>query len=658
MKFLFIFIFSLGCISKLQTQEYNSQELENILERIALETSTSPILDDIEQLILNPINISKSTPEELIRIPGISYVLAKNIINFVSINSDAGYETISDSLNLSTEQLYLIKICSYIKTENQVQKSNNFRKTPSSFTYKIRYLPDNPDAPAFINGSYLGSPGSIYNRMTINYSNFSGGFLTNKVNGESSLIEFYSGYLTGNISGVKFIIGDFNIESGMGTILWKTFGMSKGAEVIAPAVQIGSLINPYRSSMNYNYFRGVSAVKEWSSGIGSITTCLWAEQTPRSGNIDTSENIITSINSPLYFRTASEIQKKNVVTEQSTGGILEWKTSNIRIGASSLYINYNEPIQSDSRSAFYGKNGVLMSLYSFLTLSKAIIGSEIARDAQNNLAFKSGVQFESNAFDVAANYRYYSAKFRSPFGYSMGESPVPTNETGLYCGLRWKATQNIRFSTFVDIFRTLSNTYYVPVPVRGLEMFTEADFTLNKSSGLISRIDFENKTDAFTNDAGNKIVYQKLDWNCRLQINQKVNEDFKAAIRFEATAVNFDSKKPDEYGWMGYLDLSSKINIELIRFNVGLRTTYFSTDSYNSAIWQFAPGLSGMMTTTALYGDGINTMLWLNVVQANFTFGAFVLRIFKNHEDSMGSPPLDIIGNTKNDVGFQLGINL
>ena len=84
---------------------------------------------------------------------------------------------------------------------------------------------------------------NFYNRASFNQNGLKANIITDKDAGETSLIDFYSFNLSEEISNTKIILGDFYMESGMGSILWSAFGNAKGAETVSPAVHFGSGIN-------------------------------------------------------------------------------------------------------------------------------------------------------------------------------------------------------------------------------------------------------------------------------------------------------------------------------------------------------------------------------------------------------------------------------
>ena len=597
----------------LLAQEYDPNELEEILESITQETDKSYLLDVIERFTERPLIISESNATELSQIPGFYLSLSERIIELVNNSPKISYKEISDTLSLSREQIYLLRLCTILRTE----ETENLSRHKKNLYIRLRQQPVLNDIKGFKNGDFLGSKLDLYQRSSLYFVDNSAGILTNKDAGERNISDFVSAYLDLNTFGIQVIIGDFCVEKGMGSILSPVYSVYKGAEAIAPVVQKGDGIKPYRSTIESGFFRGVAGEKVFDlSGSGRLTITGWLSTSPRSATLDSVRNVVSSIGGTGYFRTSSEISKKNSLQEKSLGGSLEWSNSLLCIGASAFLLEYDKPIESESNTAFFGKSGVLSSFYSFITFPNKSIGLEISRDAKNNLGYRAGIQFENKMYDMAFNFRAFPSEFRSPFGNNFGESSTPSNEIGLYSALRWKSISGFLVTTYIDIFRTFERTYTVEFPVRGIELFTDVKWNYDAHTALSFRLRYENKTDSYTEPTlSQKFTYQKSRYGIRFEIKHNINSKVEIRCRAEGCLVSFEEYKTKEYGAM----FSADLLWQPLRFlKMGGRITYFSTESYYSAIWLYEGVVPGMMSTTALFGEGMRTYIVAGVTPFEF----------------------------------------
>ncbi len=604
---------------------------EAVSEDALEESEIIPALDIIEYYRQHPIVLTETTADVLSELPLFDYVSSLEIIDLVQLSGKRDYDFLEDSLQLSENQIYILSECSIMERNYDEERPNR-----GKVAVRIRNKRLFEDVKGFRDDKFQGSPLDLYHRTTYSNSFFTVGLLTGKDAGEKSLSDFYSGYMDFNLKNTRVILGDYYPSVGTGNILWRSFGFRKGIEVISPAVQLGSGIKPYRSSIEANFFRGGTLAHKINLGSGHLRSTFWLSKQKRSANIDTSGNIAMSLDNSGFHRTENEIDKKDRLNENIYGGNLEYFSETFAIGITGLYLSYDKIIKSSAKTAFRGKNGIIGSFYGSANFPWARMISEISRDGNGNPGFRTGLQRKTDEYDIALGYRNFSKDFRSPFGHNFGESSAPANETGFYAGFRWKGTNRLRINTYVDYYKTHTATYYVPVPVNGIDLFSEADYNFGSGTRVICRLRYEDKLDSYTDyNLNKKIVFPGNRHSIRFEVKHRINERMKTRMRFEGANVSFDGKKPKESGMAGFVDFSIMLN-KFMDFNC--RISFFSTDSYSFAIWQYEYAMPGYMTVKPLYGEGMRSII-------SYKFNIFKklnLRIRyaferKNNRDSMGS---------------------
>ena len=636
--FLIVIISSQSSFS----QEYDESYLESILEKISSVTGSSPLIDEIQKFIDKPLPLKTATTEELLQLPGFSTSIAQMIL-IISLNPDATYDDIDNALNLTDEQMYLLKLCTTLDYPVQTAKSKK------SYL-RIRNQNQFQTQRGFETGSFKGTSLNMYAKSSIYYKNISAGFLFDKDPGEQFVTNFTSGFISGKVLNTQFIIGDYFVENGMGSILWKSYGMRKGAEVISPAMQIGSGIKPYRSSIDYNFFRGLAIQSNWGfSKSANLSSILWASYSPRGANIDSSGKYVTSLYSAGYYRTENELEKRYVINEKSFGGNLELQLESMKFGFTSYLLDYSKEITSTAKTAFNGKSGLLSSAYFFLFFDNSSYSAEVSSDAKGNIS----AQFKLGDVELAFHYRYFKPNFRSPLGYNLGESDAPANETGLYSGILWKVLKNLNLSLYVDVYKNLSETPYLPIPKKGIDAFTELDYDITSRTKIKLRLRNEISTDSYKNDSDVYTSFTKNISRARLDFIQSF-KDIKLYIRGEGVYARFGNIKTDEKGFLTFADLSWE---PLSYIKIGGRVTYFSTDSYESAIWQFESIVPGYFLTFPMYGKGTKLFIYAGftpVGEVSLWLRYSILT--KKGVESMGSGYNEIRGNTDSRLYLELDV--
>jgi hypothetical protein len=495
---------------------------------------------------------------------------------------------------------------------------------------------------------FAGNALDIYNRFMYSAQNLDVGVLTNKDMGEESLAEFYSGYAQYRNNDINIIAGDYSLEYGLGSILWRSFGARKGAEVVSTVSQLGRGIRPYRSSMETNFFRGAAT----SVDLGKINISAWYSNIDRAAGIDVENNNANSIYVTGLFRTENELEKRNKLNEQMFGSDISINISNFNIGLTGNYLQYTIPIESVSSRYFNGKEGLLASFYGIYSNETLMAAVETSRDADNNISYKAN--FESRIEDVSfvAAYRYFPAEFRSPYGFKFGEASYAANEEGFYVGLKYRGIKNVTSSFYADFYRSLYSTYILPLSLRGIDLFNETTIKINSKERILIRFRYEDKTDNYKDDEiMQEYIYDKTRMSSRIEYRGQVNKNVNIRFRIQGVRTILENNR-NESGYAGF----GEINWEISDFiKAGSRIAYYSTDSFDSALWLFEYAMPGLMQTNVLYGEGIRSFVYFKISPfEKLDFWIRYTYTSKNNEDSLGSGWNEINGNKDNRVYFQI----
>ena len=575
--------------------------IENIIENIGDETYSAPDIDLIEYYREYPLNLRDVSIDELAGLPGISQISARQIIELVRNNPDIKNHKIADIVGLSPEVEILLDVC----TVNMPPQKNKHRQ---GFITRSRLKQRFEDVRGISENKYLGSKEDVYNRFIAYYSDYEICGIINKHSGEQSLAEYSSGYAQFNDGRNKIVAGDFYADYGMGAVLWRQFASRKGSEVISPVINIGNGIAPYRSTLDFAHFRGVSAqtIQNINDDI-SIRLSGFYSNRDKSASLDSATNEITSVYSAGYYRTESEINKKNILNETAIGGNLEINTiGGLIVGTSALSLNYSHTINSQSSSAFSGKDGTLLSAYSAYSFANNMFGSEFALDAQANKLFRGGFVHSSKYFELAVSGRYIEQNFRSPYGFHFGEFSFPANEQGIYTGLLFKPSQKVKVSFFGDIFSSIGRTFTVPGKVRGMDLFTGLIYTPERNTNYIIRLRRDNKNESIIGDDDERLIGQGIKNSLRLEFSTEPVKNLTTRFRVELADYQNEMNVDNGSGILTFIDLRWKANEKL---KLGGRYTLFSSDNFSSAIYQFEYTMPGSMVTSALFGRGSRFIL-------------------------------------------------
>jgi len=627
-----------------------SQEYESQIEEIFDNTSGNPYSENeieyIEYRRISKLNLLDASKGDLTKFPTFDVITVNKIIKYLKNNPNTNIAKLSKDLNLTTEQEILLDNCCIIN--NSIGKGFMFdSRTRNNFQFDKIY--------GFENQKFQGNKLEYLQKILSSYNNFEMGLVLDKDAGEMNLVDFYSGYLKYDNNKTKLIIGDYFIELGLGNILARDFPSRKGSNIIAPALDFGGGIRPSRSSLDYSFFRGVSIEQKFDllNNKLNMKFSLAASNTSKSGNLDTVSSAISSVYLSGLYRTQTEIAKKDKLNEQSVFSSIEAQFSNLLFGIGTIYLDYNYPIMSSSSSAFQGKNGFLKSLWVEYLKDNLSFGSEASLDAHDNFALKLGSIIDFNDFKLAFHFRSFSENYRAPYGSIFGEFSNPANELGFYSGVIYKANRQWQISGFLDFYKSYGNTYYVPSMVKGFNIFMESNYKISDEIDALTRFVYENKTDNIIQNTQDNI-YQKQKYSLRNDIIYTYSEHFYTRFRFEGVIINYAGFQNQEYGAAGFAEFNylPKDNLKLFA-----RISYFSTDSYDTAIWEYEYFISSMMTTFPAYLDGNRYLFGLKYnILNHYNISLLYTNTSKNNLKELSSGNDKILNNYSNNLIFQLEI--
>lgn len=635
--------------SSLQLDWY---EIEKYLEESYSGNELSTALDILEYYSSHPINLHTSDSYKIAVLPTIDLVTAKTIKRRITLNPEASYNLLLDSLPISSVQ----KVIIYNMTTNEKPKEKAISEDVD-FYARLRHDSRGEETNGFKNNKFAGSSLDLNQLYNLSYGNFDAMMMANKNAGEKDLLELTKFAVSYNSDFISATIGDFAVTSALGNLFWNSFVSGKGADIVGSALVYSGSVRRSSSTINMSSFRGLACSKDISIGkMNHLSITAFYGNTDRDATIDTSKNIVTSIYNTGLFRTATEIKKQNSLNELAFASIVEFKNEDFSFGLSALNLNYDKTIQSSSGSAFKGKNGTFISFFGSRNFEEQSFAAEITRDNNANLGLKASWLMRRTVYSVSAQFRYYDSAFRTPFGYNFGEQSFAANEIGLYVAMDYRLASGALLEVYTDLYSTIGRTYTVQDRVIGLDLLAQISFDFLGGQMLV-RDKFEVKTEGVKLLGNTKqTIFALSKENFRCEWEKSVSKDFSFRLRADAVYMQFQNVLPAELG----LALMGECKYSPTKWiNLKGRATLFSTDSYNSAIWMYEYRLASSASAPALYDDGMRSLLSVNFDPIrNISFSFAWTRLTRFDAKSIGSSYDEISGNTDNRFYMLLEIKL
>jgi hypothetical protein len=682
---LFFFFVYVQCIGqppiktekKEETTTTNTeQQLENITENNEdTETEDDAFLQQLKDYQQNPININYAdegelknlrilTPiqiqslmqyrnalgllinfYELQSIPGWDIATIQKVRPFVTVSKDANvFGSIKDRLK-GGEHTLLIRVT------QTLEKSKG---------YKID--------PAAGKNYYPGSPQRLLLRYRYQYKNLlQYGFVGEKDQGEQffkgnqkSGFDFYAAHLfIKNIGIIKSLaIGDYTVNMGQGLTQWMSLAFKKGPDVLSTKREAETL-RPYNSAGEIFFHRGVGitlAKNKWQA-------TLFASYKKTDANFfigDTTivdDDIVTSLQTSGFHRTASEVSDKGIQRQLAFGGNVNYKTGNLQVGINAIQYSLKYPLEKSIEPynlyALNGKNfGNYSTDYSYTYRNLHFYG-EAAISNKKYPAFINGLLISvANNVDMSFVYRNISKGYQSLYTNAFTESSTPNNEKGFFSGITIKPNNNWKIDAYADFYKFPWLKYRVNAPINGSDYLVQFTYKPNKIFEVYTRFKSESKSINYNPKdvtLSPVLPQPKQDW--RTQFSYKINPDFTFRSRVEA--IWYDKKgQANETGFLLYADVLYKPIMKPLSASVRLQ--YFETDGYNSRLYAFENDVLYSFSIPVFYDKGYRYYLNVNYdINKKLTVWARVAQYLYPNKSIIGSGLDEIQGSHRTEVKLQ-----
>lgn len=639
------------------TEEMNREQL---LEQTETESDESSLLDFLTWLQEHPVNLNTAAREDLSAIPRLT---PQEITHILALRSKI-------KLFTSVQQLAWLEgggeILEKVRPYVTVTASDH---VPVALTFLSRTVRDLQQRRGFREGTFIGSAVKNYNRMTVVGGDFQAGALYEKDAGERFADGFASGYVSVRdwLFLSNAIVGDYIVEAGQGLVLWQASAFGKGSDAVAVAGKSARGPQPYRSSDEFNFLRGVALQSALRFDESSLLVSGFVSR--RALAASGADEGITSFYRDGLFRTDTELRKRSSVVEKLAGGRLEYVSSGgWRIGTTAYRATFSKPIVADRTFEFNGSASSVAGIDGEINLgwlaprfSEITLFGELARSGNDGFAGIAGSVFHfTRTTSLALLYRDYSPRFTSLHATGFGERTATKNERGFYLALETQPADWLRISGYLDHFRFPWRTFDNPLPTSGRDLLLQAEGAVSRPLHLTLR--YANKTTETVASSGDQYTRETRVLTDRVQQRVRFSATYQASARvrvkgrIETVHVAYALSGRHESGYLFYQEFHYAASSA---FRAEARLIFFDTKSYDTRVYEFENDLRGVFSNPALYGKGRR---WYLLVRWNVgsavSISAKYSETQKDAASSMGSGVMEIQGDVDNRVSLQLEIKL
>lgn len=624
------------------------------------------ILEELNDLKENPININTATKEQLEKFPFLSSQLVENILYYIYKYGPM----LSEKELLMIENMdksiirYLLPFITfessskkeYIPTFQQVLK---FGKQELSVRFDFPFYTKEG-----YKSHYLGY-GFYHNlRYSFKYSDkVYFGLTAEKDAGEPFFdkknkkgYDYYSPYLfIRDIGKIKALaIGNYRLNYGCGLIMNTGFGLGKTATLFTLG-NVSKGIQKHSSTDEYNYFQGIALSYKLSK---RLTADIFYSYRNMSGSVD--NQFITSLKKDGYYRTETDLEKRNQLSNQLIGSNIHFNGKYYEWGITSVYNVFNKVFNLPVRyyNMYYprGRDFLNWGINYKLFWKQFTFWGETATDKNMKIATlnvlrytpKSGIQF------IVMN-RFYDLAYQSLYARSISEGNSVQNENGIYIGLETSLLRHFKLTAYVDWFYFPWKKYLINKSgTSGLDGFLQINYSPVYELDMFIRYRYKNKYKDYTNRNGEKKTVPYIQHKWRYQFNYDSSNDLMLKTTVDYIYNYYKGYKSSQ----GILIAQSiGYPFKNLPFKIDGNIAWFCTDDYSSRISFYEKSLLYMFSNPSLYGKGIRfSFLTRYEFSKHLIFQAKYGLTYYSDRKTIGTGLEQINGNVKSDLYLQLRV--
>ena len=667
----------LHCISRAQDyprKEINPSTLvDDIFATQELGINYQDLYENYLQLISNPLDLNRVTDEQL----RAFYLLSpQQIQSLLSYRREAGpFQSVYELQNIEgfSKEIFL-KLIPFVTVidESAYFNKNVFKRIleEQNNYLLLRYTQTLEDQKGYSNNTdsssrYAGDPGNFYARFrTSKPGDFSLGFTLEKDAGEKLIwnpakkvygfdyISFHAQTLNkGRIK--NLILGDFQAQFGQGIVLGSVFGIGKNGEAVTTVRRSNLGFMPYTSLYEAGYFRG-AAVSYVAAK--NFTIHAMASTRGRDGNVQDSVQAISSFGFSGLHRTPNEIANRNALMETNLALVANYKNQYIDAGVLVHSTQFSLPLSRRStpynQFQFNGKENTNVSTFFNYSIRNVTLFSEFAHTLQHGSAAVLGMLASlTPKLDVSLHYRNFDRNFYSFYSNALAENSIPQNETGLYWGWKYSFNKKASLAGYADLFRFPWLKYRSYSPSDGSEWLIRFNYRPTKTIYLFLQAREESKQRNTGTEANLYLTAPGIKRNYWVNIDYAASASLTFKSRAQFSTFELAGKNTEGMAIM------QDASFDWGKLSLSGRYVLFDTEDYDNRIYVYERDVWLAFTFPAYSGRGVRHFLllqyrvskkldfWIRWAQSRFT-----------DRDVIGSGRETIVGNTRNDVRFQVRI--
>lgn len=610
MRRIVLLVVVLGLVQVAANGQSGKESMELWLERVADEYALQmeadvgeevldEIMESLQRLLEHPLDINRVTRSQLEQIPLLSDFQIESLLEYRQASGPILSKTELGLINgFDTQSATLLEPLFYFNPDKFLQKKGS----STTLLLKGWWKPQDKE--------YIGEPfySQIKYRSTVN-DKFQVGCTLEKDYGEQvagkgqlPLGDFFSFHaqakdlhLGKNFKISNIVLGDYSIRMGQGLTAWGSSTIFSDASV-QNIRKRGATVNPYTSSDENSFFRGVAAtVLQKTGNFSSLETSAFISLKKVDARRDGIK--YTSLPSDGLHNTESLLKTRKTMAELAYGASVAAKWSKGKVGVNWLGYGYNlhngRKVQEYNKYQMYNGQWGNFSADFALLVGKIKLFAEAAMDYGGGFAILAGAIAKINGWECSILGRSYAKDYIAPYANAYSTISSCSNQKGVAMTFQKNISREIKLSGGGDYTYYPWVRYNIPAPSAAAKVWGKAECT---SEAYVWNIKLYESWSSYGNThkvgANGSYAFDVAPW---------------LRLRVKGAAVSNGLKAMG-----GYVSADAKVQSAGGKFTAMFHGVYYNCRDWENRLYMHEQDLPSTFASRLLYGTGISWYALLN----------------------------------------------
>ncbi|GJM60341.1 hypothetical protein [Persicobacter diffluens] len=418
--------------------------------------------------------------------------------------------------------------------------------------------------------------------------------------------DFYSGYLKYAWGSGQLIVGDFQLQAGLGLVYHQGFFSGKGTDPLLAFNRMNTRLKAISGSFSAQFFRGFAL----SQRKGPHQWKAFYSQRYQDFRLENGQ--ISTAYASGYHRNEAELLWRHNVLDRNAGILYTYanKENGLYAGANGLW---KLPYQLRESGRMVGGHQVVFGGYADYTRGIHRMAIASSMNSLDGLGLNAlWMAALSKRYRTGLYYRHYGSSYQEGTGQGFSETGARRGEQGLYWANRLYLTDKWRLDFYFDQFFIRAGQYRISKSFKGYEHLAGLSYRPNRQQQWSFRFKMESKAQDLREEDVRYLSLQEVKkLNMAVIHNASWNEKWSTQSRLHC------SNAGQEWGILWVQDV--KYRLEKWRF-FG-RLAIFDIEDWNSRQYVYEQNVRFQFSSPVFYRSGFRTVGMVQwVPHPNFTF--------------------------------------